>query len=242
MQEEKDLFTALSKMSALLAHEMRNPLTAAMGQAELLLSVLPDGHVRDKIHSIFTELNRLNRMSESLLDFIGSRQVERAENELAELIFELEALIDDPRLVILHERKPARWWFDTTMLACAVKNIAANALAFSDPEMPVEVTIAQDGDVLSIAVRDFGEGFPEDIDIFEPFVTTQFQGTGLGMAISSEIVEAHGGVIEAEDHPDGGAIVTIRIPGLEQAPELQTRDDVWHESSLPKMRTTSVTS
>ena len=131
MQEEKDLFTALSKMSALLAHEMRNPLTAAMGQAELLLSVLPDGHVRDKIQSIFMELNRLNRMSESLLDFIGSRQVERTESELAELIFELEALINDPRLVILHEREPARWWFDTTMLACAIKNIAANALGLS---------------------------------------------------------------------------------------------------------------
>lgn len=240
MTEEKDLFTEMSKMSGLLAHELRNPLAAAMGQAELLQTVLPAGQVRDKIDSILSELERLHRLSEALLTFIQSRRIERVESGCAPLVMELARL--DARLIVHHEQMPARWHFDTTMLFCAVKNVVVNALSFTGEDGRVELTIVQEDDDMCIEVRDFGQGLPKDIDIFEPFVTTRFQGAGLGMAIAAEIVQAHGGLIQAQDHPGGGAIVRIVIPRLE-AHDYSTREDSsWLESSLQKMRITSATS
>jgi two-component system, NtrC family, sensor histidine kinase HydH len=68
---------------------------------------------------------------------------------------------------------------------------------------------------LVITVRDFGSGITpgEEKKIFSPFYTTRTTGTGLGLAVAQRVVEMHGGTIVASNHPDGGAVFRITLPG-----------------------------
>ena len=71
-----------------------------------------------------------------------------------------------------------------------------------------------DSDVVRIQVRDTGPGFPDDVRgrLFDPFFTTKSSGTGLGLHISQNMVLEHGGRMEASNHPEGGAVVSIFLP------------------------------
>ena len=75
-------------------------------------------------------------------------------------------------------------------------------------------TAAAAGDLV-YEVRDHGEGLPpgDSERLFEPFFTTRARGTGLGLAVARRLAEAHGGTITAANHPLGGAVFTVRIPG-----------------------------
>jgi signal transduction histidine kinase len=68
--------------------------------------------------------------------------------------------------------------------------------------------------MVEIRVCDNGPGIPPEAEgkVFEPYFTTKAQGTGLGLAIAYRIVAEHGGVIDADNHPDGGARVRVRLP------------------------------
>ena len=70
-----------------------------------------------------------------------------------------------------------------------------------------------EGDASEIRVRDTGPGIPEEMieKLFTPFVTSKTKGTGLGLAIARKNIESHGGSIEAENHPEGGAVFVIRL-------------------------------
>jgi len=67
---------------------------------------------------------------------------------------------------------------------------------------------------VELIVEDEGPGFPDDagVDIFEPYVTTKVRGTGLGLAIVKKIADEHGGLVQAEPAPDGGARMIVRFP------------------------------
>jgi two-component system sensor histidine kinase CpxA len=109
-------------------------------------------------------------------------------------------------------------------LRSAVENVLRNAVACSVAERGVDVVIGlesgQAGPVAAIRIRDFGPGVPEDQlgHLFEPFYRVedsrdrQSGGVGLGLAIADRAVRAHGGSIEARNHPEGGLEVTIRLP------------------------------
>ena len=70
--------------------------------------------------------------------------------------------------------------------------------------------------VIELAVSDRGPGYPEEIleNVFEPYVTTKPKGSGLGLAIVKKIAEEHGGSARAQNHRDGGAVVSIRLPAV----------------------------
>ena len=210
---EQRVLAALGKMSALMAHELRNPLAAAMGQAELLEMLLPEGRTRDKAGEINRELERLEALSQNLLEFVNSRRVDAKPSDVKGMLRDVERLARSQALEVEAEDAPEVWSFDVVTFVRAVDNIVSNALSFTPDGEKVTLRLVQDGEHLVITVRDRGPGFPDDVDVFEPFVTTRVTGTGLGMAITAEIIRAHGGTIDASNHPDGGALVTISIPG-----------------------------
>jgi signal transduction histidine kinase len=94
-------------------------------------------------------------------------------------------------------------------------NLLRNAREASPAEKPVEVTLGLRGErSLAIEVRDHGPGIEpgEEERVFEPFYTRRAKGTGLGLALARRIVEGHGGTITAHNHPDGGAVFSVRLP------------------------------
>lgn len=212
--EDRRRLAALGQMSATMAHEIRNPLAAAKGHCQLLVEALPeDQPARAKSLRILHELVRLEGLTSDLLDFVKSGQVHRADCDPRSIVRAAAAAHDPGRVELDLDAAPARWSLDAPKLERVLANLIRNGLQASG-EGPVAVSAREDKGQLSIAVRDRGAGLG-DIDraaIFEPFVTSRSQGVGLGLTVSRQIIEAHGGRLDAEDHPEGGALFRALIP------------------------------
>lgn len=206
----------LGEMSAVLAHEIRNPLAALKGHAQLLEEALVDPALekaRAKVGRIVTEATRLERITTDLLGFVRTGELARARTDLTALVRDsLEDVVPADRLRLDLPVNPVIVDVDAARLRQAIDNVARNAV--QGGEGAVEIALSLEGEVVTIAVRDHGAGIPagQEEHIFEPFVTTRTRGTGLGLSIARRIVDLHGGTLTAANHPDGGAVFRIRLP------------------------------
>ena len=217
----KQQLAALGEMSAVMAHELRNPLASAKGHAQLLAEFLEPGtRVRDKARQVISELVRLEGLTNDLLAFVRSGRINRAPIDPADMVQMVLEQIDSPRVDFIAPDDPGAWSLDAVALERVISNLVHNALQASPPEGQVTVTVDVQGDTLLFSVRDRGDGIPpgKEKAIFDPFVTTRVRGTGLGLAVSRQIVEAHGGRIAASNAPDGGALFQCWIPRSDAPP------------------------
>jgi two-component system, NtrC family, sensor histidine kinase HydH len=200
---------SLGQMSAVLAHEIRNPLASLKGHAQLLERSLPEGERnRAKASRVVDEAVRLETLTNDLLEFARHGEVRRSEVDPAALL--REAAGEHP-LELDVAGAPAAWPLDAELMRRVLANLVDNAVQAGTP---VVATARQDGRRLELTVRDHGEGIPEaDLPrIFEPFFTRRTKGTGLGLAVVRRIVELHGGTVTAGNHAGGGAIFRVTIP------------------------------
>jgi two-component system sensor histidine kinase HydH len=215
-QAERDRrLASLGEMSAVLAHEMRNPLTSLKGHAQLLAESLPaESRDHAKAERVVTEAQRLERLTGDLLEFVRSGEIHRAPCNPEELVRESARAVDESRFDISAEDAPSSWSLDRERMQQVLTNLMRNALQSSPADARVDARVRAFDGVLSIAVRDRGEGIAEGDSerIFEPFHTQRTRGTGLGLAVARRIVELHGGTIRAANHPEGGAVFRISIP------------------------------
>lgn len=211
---------ALGEMSAVLAHELRNPLASLKGHAQLLEERLSDPEVdprtQKKAARVVTEARRLEDLTQGLLAFVRVGKLERAEVDPRAIVeASLADLPEDQRArVELHtDAAPERGSLDRVRLQQVLTNLIDNALQAA-PDRPVEVHVRKARRACEFEVRDHGPGVPAEAreQIFEPFHTTRVRGTGLGLAVSRRIVDLHGGEIHVANHPEGGAVFTVRIP------------------------------
>ncbi len=221
--EPKDQLSTLGKMSAVLAHEIRNPLASLKGHAQLLSERLGNDHAEArKVRRIVSEAQRLEKLTTNLLDFVRTGTLHRRQDNPVHMVEELRQELAGGRIVIHGNNAPERWSFDRRNLRQAVGNLLRNALQASTDasvEIPldgprVDVTVAAGNRHLVITVRDHGPGLPADQGdtIFEPFVTHRSRGTGLGLAVARRIVELHGGTLTGQNAEDGGAVFMMHIP------------------------------
>jgi signal transduction histidine kinase len=103
---------------------------------------------------------------------------------------------------------------DGELLRAAFFNLFLNAAQAMDGKGVIRVTLAPDTDSVRIDVRDEGPGVPADLRerVFEPFFTTKARGGGLGLPIVRRTIDLHGGSIVLSCPPDGGTVVTLRLP------------------------------
>lgn len=205
---------SLGQMSAVLAHELRNPLSSLKGHAQLLEEML-EGRSRDKASRVVTEAKRLEALLSSLLAFVRSGAIEPTNADPREVardaateFRELEGLtIDD-------DASPGSWCLDATRVRQVLVNLIDNAAKATDSPGEIVVTVAQEKSWLHIRVRDHGEGVRPEMreEIFEPFTTGRTHGTGLGLAVSRRIAELHGGTLTVSDADGGGALFELRLP------------------------------
>lgn len=214
--EEQRRLTVLGEMSAVLAHEIRNPLASLKGHAQLLTERLPgDTPERRKADRIVDEAKRLEVLTSDLLDFARSGPMDiRSEDPAAVLRSAVENIGAD-KVEVDTTNAPALWQLDRPRFAHAVLgNLLQNAtLAAPASRRPIARVFSDNGKLV-FSVRDFGPGLPNrEVDrIFDPFFTTRTNGTGLGLPVARRIVELHGGRLTAANAPDGGAEFRVELP------------------------------
>jgi two-component system sensor histidine kinase HydH len=220
-QLERDRqLTVLGEMSAVLGHELRNPLASLKGHAQLLVEKLPEGAPgRRGAETIVREALRLERLAAHILEFVRTGALERGPADPAAVAASAAAAVADARVRVVvagadgGERPPASVPLDAARMEEVLVNLLRNALAASPADGVVELVVGGAGGGLVYEVRDRGEGLePGDEErVFAPFYTRRAQGTGLGLAVARKIVEGHGGVIRAERRAGGGARFRIVI-------------------------------
>ena len=205
---------ALGEMSAVLAHELRNPLASLKGNAQLLVEVLADQPKLVRRASwLVEESTRMQRLTTDLLDFARSGGVVPERASPAQVLTDA-AREACPDAVLDTAGAPEAWSLDPVRVHQALSNLLRNAAqACADP--PPEASVRREGDDLVFVVRDHGPGLPDDVSaeaLFEPFRTTRTRGTGLGLAVVARVASLHGGRAAATNRPEGGAEFRLELP------------------------------
>jgi len=240
-QSEK--LSALGALLAGVAHELNNPLSVVVGHAQLLKETASDPRTIERATKIGNAADRCSRIVKSFLAMARQRPPERRAVDLRDI---LQATLDvtgyslrtsniEVDLEIGAEVPPV--WADSDQLNQVVSNIIVNAQqAMMEVTGPRRLTIRSDHDaaegMVVLTLSDSGPGIPEEIitRIFEPFFTTKEvgEGTGVGLAVSHRIVEAHDGTIEVDSPPGRGAVFTLRLPAamsVEDVEETASKDE-----------------
>jgi two-component system, OmpR family, sensor kinase len=224
-----------NQLIGMAAHDLRNPIGAIRGFAQLLLTRVGD-RLDDRERMV---LERIERSSDHMLDLVTdlleltevdrsglavtldrtecdvaelitqSVEVDRALAEEKEITIELE-LADAPLVAVLDERK----------LEQVLANLLSNAIKFSAPRTTITVRLRSEGRMLVLEVSDEGPGIPDDEldEVFRPFARTSVRptagerSTGLGLAIVQRIVQGHGGRIELETELGIGSTFRVLLP------------------------------
>jgi signal transduction histidine kinase len=216
-----DRLASLGRMSAGIAHEVRNPLTGV----SLLLDELHDrliGKELDQqlIRRALEEIERLESLVNELLRFASMPAPQLAlgviSDVLADSLFLVRKQCNRSNIQIVEQISEAipELWMDADRLKQVFLNLFNNAIDAMQNGGILTVKAEVADDSVRISVVDSGCGIPaEKIPlIFEPFYTSKGQGTGLGLAISYNIISDHGGEIEVESQPDEGTSVLVRLP------------------------------
>jgi signal transduction histidine kinase len=220
------------RLASALAHEVGTPLNIVSGRAEVVLKSLPEGHPQRKdLQIIIAQIDRISRIIGSVLDVVRTHKPELRPTAVAESLGELLPLLRHAarqKGVELASAAPAPdvplVLADSAQLQQVLINLVLNAVEATPASGRVVVSVrhhkhnGRPG--LSIAVADTGPGIaPEHLPrLFEPFFTTKLrgQGTGLGLPICRDIVQAHGGDISIETRVGVGTTVSVWIPEPEE--------------------------
>ena len=187
-----------SRMAAMVAHEVRNPLGIIRGGAELLRERAGDEGDRELLDDILGEVRRLNTLTEEFLELGRDGALSLtpvAIGSLAREVCEGVALRFRDHPLEIVAAGDATALADESKLRQALLNLTLNAAQASDGKGAVRVETVADAGGVRITVTDTGPGVPSELraHLFEPFVTGKSGGTGLGLAVARKILERHGG-------------------------------------------------
>ena len=218
----EDRLRAIGRMAANIAHEIRNPLNGIRLAMQMLKQRLSSNEIRqDDLELVIGEVDRLNALLTDLLAFREARQPCLEEQPVLPIIkrcvdlLETQARERNIALRIRTDDPGARAAVDAKQLTQVLTNLLLNSLAALSGEGAIDVYVHQDSDALLIDVHDTGSGVvPEHREhLFEAFYTTRGEGTGLGLAVSRELVNGMGGTLV---YRDGGPGATFAIRLLAQ--------------------------
>jgi two-component system sensor histidine kinase PilS (NtrC family) len=228
-QAEK--LAAIGMMSAGIAHDFRNPLTAISGSAQVLANEFSQEGSENLFNYELADiiLRESNRMIDTISDFLKFSRPEAANREWFSLRSCLNEVVQvcqaDPawplstRIEVLFD-ETIDIWADQRQMFTVLNHLIQNGMAFCPPGRELieveaeEVKHGDAGDTISISVSDNGQGVPRDDreKVFEPFFTSRADGTGLGLAIVKQIIEEHGGTIHIDSSSSGGAKFIVDLP------------------------------
>jgi signal transduction histidine kinase len=225
----KDRFLSIT------SHELKTPVTAILGQSQLLQrrltkqqqQVTDVSRVTTTLENIDKQTRRLTGLIDELLDVSRIQSERLTLNKQIEDINNIcQAVVEDQRLVTereIHLTMPSEsveLLVDSQRLTQIMTNLINNAAKYSSPPSPIEVSINQEQDHVLFQVRDYGNGMTKDqlTRIFELFYRTaeaqssRTQGLGLGLAIVKDLVERHDGRVWCESEEGKGSTFFVELP------------------------------
>jgi len=231
-----EALAAVGEAAAQLAHEIKNPLGSIRLGVEMLREHATAKEAQRTITLVERGIQHLNKLVVDVTQFSRQRQLERVEVELNELIDSSLDLVTDR---IREKETPIkkdyaaaeiRGLWDKEQLQEVFVNLIVNAIDASEPQSPLRITSELLGAATSselagmpkmndkprarVQISDEGAGMDPKIvaRLFEPFFTTKKRGTGLGLSIVRQIIDLHGGTIEAQSERGKGTTFTIELP------------------------------
>jgi PAS domain S-box-containing protein len=214
--------TQLGQLSAVVAHEVRNPLAALKGSLQVLAKRLPpDLPGREIVPPMLARIDALNQTVKDILTYSkpSPPKLQRIAIQpvLAEVAAASRASVQCDPVDVSGDAAVIR--ADPEMTRAVFLNLVLNACQASGNH-PVEIhTSAEDGRC-KVCVLDRGPGLPQEVRkrLFEPFVTSRPGGTGLGLPIARRLVDVQGGTLTLDDRPGGGTVATVILPLAETPP------------------------
>lgn len=216
--------SALGRLSASLAHEIKNPLASIRGTAEILRDEFSEKHPkREFVDILFKETGRLQETVDEVLRYAKGRAPEREEplEPLADVAGHVGALLErqlkekQVSLILPDNDEARQLLVEGGKFTQVLLNLGLNALDAVKPGGKIWIAAEATADGgWKISLCDDGSGVPEAEKerIFEPFYSGKIEGTGLGLVISRKIVESYGGTLRVVDRPGGGACFAIMLP------------------------------
>jgi signal transduction histidine kinase len=213
------------------AHELRTPIMPILGEAELIENDISDNDYarvsKEQISSIIRNAKRLDRLAADILDVTNiegkSLKLNKASFDIDEILSELVTeysrqiegdIAKNKKLKILYEPIHVKIFADKYRITQVISNIINNAIKFTDQGV-ITIIGKVNSTELSVQISDTGKGIDHEIisRLFDKFVSRSEQGTGLGLFISKNIIESHGGTITGFNQGNGtGATFTFTLP------------------------------
>lgn len=238
-RQEEALRRANEIKSAFLravSHELRTPMTIISGIAKTLHrrgDRLTGRDLEALIGGLDRNAARLCRLVTDLLDvdrlLRGTMMLSPAVVDLADVTIGVLADLEPGGRILRLDARPALASMDRPKMERAVEHLVVNALRHTPYEASIWITVGRDEEAVRLTVEDDGPGVPDGLKarVFRPFeqgpesATAAAPGTGLGLTLVAQVVEAHGGTVRVEDRPGGGARFCLELPaagGAERAP------------------------
>lgn len=224
-----------------ISHDLRTPLATIIGSASTLLEGEGRLQTQDKLDLSRVIVEEAERMSNLINNILDMARLEAGVVELNKQWHPLEEIIGTV-LTRLHkhlEGRPVKVklpegipmvFVDTVMIEQVMINLLENAVRYTPEGSQLDITAEMSAHAVEIAVADYGTGIPKGREehLFEKFYQARHEaaqsGVGLGLAICRAIVEAHGGRINAQNRPEGGAVFTFVLP-INQLPPVMELEE-----------------
>jgi signal transduction histidine kinase len=212
---------ALGRVTAGVAHEVKNPLNSMRLWLEVLKGNMPvEPEAQQAVKMLDSEIDRLDRAVKTFLNFTKPLEFKLEETDLRLL---LDEVLDAARPAItqagveLRVDLPSEFpptLVDSQLMHQAVLNLLLNACEFTDPGGRITLSLRRSGDSAIIAVADSGKGIPAENQkkIFQLFFTTRPGGTGIGLANTFRFVQLHNGRIEFDSEVGRGTTFRVELP------------------------------
>lgn len=220
-----ETMAAMGSLVMGVAHEVRNPLHAISAMVDVIeTKIAPTPDWGQDVGVLRKQLDRLQRLMQDLLEYGRPANAVLKPGTIQEPLGDAVAGcagLAAQRQVRVESRIAAPLPvvpMDRGRLVQVFTNVLENAIVHSPPGTAVTVDVAPAGRAgVEVCISDRGPGFiASDMPrVFDPFFTRRPNGTGLGLSIVQRIVDQHGGTVEADNAPEGGARIRVRLPGLD---------------------------
>ncbi len=212
---EAERLRTFREVARRVAHEIKNPLTAmriAVDQLERTVGQ-SDSRTATAVEVLEAETQRLNQLAKEFAEFGRLPEGPKSEVDLVDLLMDLgkSAVPSEVDVSVRANGEPCRLLGHYDPLRRAFANLLRNASEAMGGRGAIEIAVSRDGSGLAVTIADHGAGIPDELrqHVFEPYFTTKQDGTGLGLALVRQTIEAHNGSITVAETPGGGATFSI---------------------------------